>query len=117
MRQMPSFPTQGHHITHCRAALALLLSGERVDQFVYHQRTGLPLVDFRTRISNLTIINRWPIEREFHLTYDFNDEPRRVMEYWLDRARLAALYRANPDFKARCEAFKRKYGDSLCRAS
>lgn len=116
MNQLPTFPTSGNHVTHCRATLALLLGGGRIDQFVYHQRTGLPLVDFRTRISNLSLKNGWPIEREFHLTRDFNGEPRRVMSYWLDLELMKACFAADPAFKARCEKFRQQWGESLCQA-
>src|SRR5690554_4292276 len=87
----PTFPANENHATHCRAVLAYLLTGAKVDQFTYHLRTGYPLVDFRTRISELHLNHKWPIERKFHDTFDFNGEPRRVKRYWLDRMAMRAL--------------------------
>ena len=98
----PTFPANGSHVTHCRAVLAYLLTGAKVDQFTYYERTGYPLVDFRTRISDLYQIHNWPIEREFHHTLDFNGEPRRVMWYWLNQKAMKVLYERNPKFKQRC---------------
>lgn len=116
MNRLPAFPTNEAFITHTRAVLAMLLRGELCDQFAYHRSTGLPIADFRTRVSEL-YRNGWPVEREFHLTRDINDEPRRCKHYWLNREQMAAYFASEPSFKTRCEAFERKYGDSLCRAS
>lgn len=101
----PTFPRNETHATHCRAVLQCLLSGEKIDQFLYHARTGLPLVDYRTRISNLYLAHGWPIEREFHVTRDFNGEPRRVKRYWLNQSAMQGYYRRVPAFEARCALF------------
>lgn len=105
----PSFPPDKNHGTHCRAALGCLLTDEKVDQFSYHQTTGYPLVDFRTRISNLRLTYDWPIEDEFHQTRDFNGEPRRVKRYWLDREAMQALFERQPEFKQRCLLFSESF--------
>lgn len=102
MMTCPTIPASGKHASHCRAALACLLRGGKVDQFNYHNATGNPLVDYRTRISNLRLTYEWPIASEFHYTNDFNGEPRRVKQYWLDRKALADLFRENPEFDQRC---------------
>lgn len=116
MNHFPTFPTNEHFITHTRAVLAMLLRGEPCDQFSYHRSTGLPISAFRTRVSDL-YRNGWPIDREFHLTEDINGEPRRCKRYWLDRGQMATYFAVDPAFKTRCEAFERKHGESLCRAS
>lgn len=103
--KMPTFPHEGNHASHCRAALLMLLNDERCDQFTYHLETGFPLVDFRTRISNLYLNHGWPVEREFHETHDFNGEPRRVKYYWLNQSTMEDYFRCDPDFKQRCEMF------------
>ena len=105
----PTFPANERYSTHCRAVLGCLLTGGKVDQFTYHTATGLPLVDFRTRISNLRLEHNWPIEDEFHDTQDFNGEPRRVKRYWLDRAELLALFERCPNLKHRCEMFSESF--------
>lgn len=97
----PSFPASAH----CRAALGCLLAGGKVDQFTYHTATGCPLVDFRTRVSELSRDYHWPIADEFHDTRDFNGEPRRVKRYWLDHAEMLALFDRCPSLKRRCELF------------
>lgn len=107
--RIPTFPANERYSTHCRAVLACLLTGAKVNQFIYHQTTGLPLVDFRTRISNLRLDYYWPIEDEFHNTRDFNGEPRRVKQYWLDRERLQSLYKRSPEFKHRCQLFRENF--------
>ncbi|MGQ4879808.1 hypothetical protein ACOJCM_14680 [Billgrantia sp. LNSP4103-1] len=116
MSKLPSFPTREHFLSHTRAVLAMLLRGEGCDQFSYHRLTGLPIADFRTRVSELYRAG-WPIDREFHLARDTNGEPRRCKHYWLSRKLMAAFFAADPTFKTRCEAFAQKYGDSLCRVS
>ncbi|UYG01761.1 hypothetical protein OCT51_11105 [Halomonas sp. LR3S48] len=115
MSRLPLFPIDEHFITHTRAVLAMLLRGEHCDQFSYHQHTGLPIADFRTRVSEL-YRNGWPIERAFHHTHDANGEPRRCKYYWLDRDLLKAYFRQEPAFKTRCEAFGKKYGGSPCKS-
>lgn len=105
----PTFPPDENHGTHCRAVLGCLLTGGKVDQFSYHQTTGYPLVDFRTRISNLRLAHHWPIEDEFHETRDFNGEPRRVKRYWLDRDAMQALFKRQPEFKHRCMLFSESF--------
>lgn len=101
----PTFPTSEHG----RAVLGCLLTGDKVDQFSYYQTTSHPLVDFRTRVSNLRLDHHWPIDREFHQTHGLNGEPRRVKRYWLDRAELLALFERCPNLKHRCEVFSEKF--------
>ncbi|WNK19359.1 hypothetical protein P1P91_10895 [Halomonas piscis] len=101
----PTFPTSEHG----RAVLGCLLTGGKVDQYSYYQTTGHPLVDFRTRVSELSRDHYWPIDGEFHETQDFNGEPRRVKRYWLDRAELLALFERCPSLKHRCEVFSDKF--------
>lgn len=98
----PQFPANENYANHCRAVLGCLLSGEKVDQFTYHTKTGLPLVDYRTRISNLRLKYHWPIEDDFHDTFDFNGEPRRVKHYWLNQKAMGLLFEHYPGFKDRC---------------
>lgn len=105
----PTFPANEYHATHRRAVLGCLLTGGKVDQFTYHSMTGCPLVDFRTRVSNLRLEHHWPIADEFHQTTDYNGEPRRVKRYWLDHAELLALFERCPDLKRRCELFSDKF--------
>lgn len=101
----PTFPTSANG----RAVLGCLLTGSKVDQFSYYQTTGGPLVDFRTRVSELSREHYWPLADEFHNTRDFNGEPRCVKRYWLDRVELLALFDGFPDFKHRCELFSDKF--------
>lgn len=100
----PTFP-HSQHATHCHDVLGLMLSGVMADQFIYHTETSNPLVDFRTRVSNLRLNNGWPILDEFHTTHDFNGEPRRVKRYWLDASAMEAHFKRDPDFKQRCMLF------------
>lgn len=109
----PTLPTNGEHATHCRAVLQCLLSGEKIDQFLYHARTGLPLVDYRTRVSNLRLNNHWPICDEFHLTRDFNGEVRRVKWYWLDSDKMELLFHEYPGFQQRCAALTFEFGGEV----
>lgn len=101
----PLFPANGNYANHCRAVLGCLLTGRKVDQFSYHSETGLPLVDYRTRISNLRLECYWPIDDEFHDTFDFNGEPRRVKRYWLNQDAMSLLFKLYPGFKDRCTMF------------
>lgn len=98
----PGFPANENYANHCRAVLGCLLTGEKVDQFIYHAKTGLPLVDYRTRISNLRLKYHWPIEDDFHDTFDFNGEPRHVKHYWLNQKAMGLLFERYPGFKDRC---------------
>lgn len=108
--RIPTFPANERYSTHCRAVLACLLTGAKVDQFTYHTATGLPLVDYRTRISNLRLDHYWPIDDEFHDTYDTgNGEPRRVKRYWLNRAVMQSLFKQDPIFKRRCELLRESF--------
>lgn len=108
--KMPTFPTNENHASHCQGVLVMLLNGEPCDQFAYHLQTSYPLVDFRTRVSNLYLNHGWPIEREFHETFDFNGEMRRVKHYWLNQSAMQEYFRCDPGFKQRCMLFVSKSG-------
>ncbi|EWH00457.1 hypothetical protein [Halomonas sp. BC04] len=116
MSRLPRFPTQEHFITHTRAVLAMLLRGDGCDQYSYHRLTGLPLSDFRTRVSELYRAG-WPIDREFHQTLDTNGEPRRCKHYWLNAEEMAGYFAAAPVFRVRCKAFEEKHGGGPCHTN
>lgn len=100
----PEAPPIPDHL-HSRAALSMMLRRELTDQITYHLRTGNPIADFRTRISELTL-SGWPVMRAFHWTHDTNGRPYRCKHYWLCPATMERIYAANPDFQRQCQALR-----------
>lgn len=100
-RQHPLFPSNEKQAHHARAALAMLLRGDQVDQYQYASETGFPNTDFRTRISDLGKLG-WEIGREFHWGVDHDGTMRRCKTYWLEPETLAELFQQFPEFEQRC---------------
>ena len=93
----------GNHATHGRAILGMLIRGDECDQYRYHELTGFPMADFRTRISELGNRDGWQIDREYHHTRDHNGQPQRCKHYWIDPEWLARVFESDPVLAARCK--------------
>lgn len=97
-----TFPN-GRNRTHGLAILAMLVRGDDCNQYSYHELTGYPTTDCRTRISELGLIHGWQIERAWTHATDHNGQVQRCKHYWIDRDWLSQMYAANPELERRCE--------------
>lgn len=100
--QKITFPN-GRNRTHGLAILAMLVRGDDCNQYSYHELTGYPTTDCRTRISELGLVHGWQIERAWTHATDHNGQVQRCKHYWIDRDWLSQMYAANPELERRCE--------------
>ncbi|MGD9662786.1 MAG: hypothetical protein AB7U63_16090 [Porticoccaceae bacterium] len=108
--QKITFPN-GRNRTHALAILAMLIRGDECDQFAYHEATGYPIADFRTRVSELGRNHGWQIDRAWTHATDHNGQVQRCKHYWLDPEWLAQVYAENPELERRCKALA--YGEEV----